>query len=392
MISSDVSALVDGIVDYTLEIESTHHAGRHNRLYARRKQLIETLTNHEASESGYLALLNHENAKVRLSTAWDCRYKNILTERVTSTLNALAALPGEIGDSARNCLQKEDFKTTSPPPSKTILYDAQPEGCTRTQAVSIIGVAFSDAWLQSILDLLRPSIRLWPKPVSQNPIASRFGGMPVVPTRWAWPVENDEPLLFLAQINCAEVKAYAGSEALPSAGLLAFFGDGDDVNGCGPTGGGRVYYFPDISHLNVAEKPLYDFEPQISCGLSFYNSFELPDPKNKLVTALNLSAEERDAYCDVSGKIAKFGLPSDWASVYNSKLFGWPKLVQGELDIIKYYQRIGMHPILLIQIGWYHDGAEWEGWGPGGLVYFVIDETALTEGRFEAAELDMQCT
>jgi len=49
-------------------------------------------------------------------------------------------------------------------------------------------------------------------------------------------------------------------------------------------------------------------------------------------------------------------------------------------------------PNLLLQIGWYHNGWDWESWGPGGTLYFTLNEKDIAERRFDRAELDVQCT
>jgi hypothetical protein len=72
-----------------------------------------------------------------------------------------------------------------------------------------------------------------------------------------------------------------------------------------------------------------------------------------------------------------------------SKLFGWPNLVQNDLDSIFRHANY-TQPQLLIQIGWYHDGQNWESWGPGSAQYFTLNESDLAAGRFGLAELEVQ--
>ena len=47
---------------------------------------------------------------------------------------------------------------------------------------------------------------------------------------------------------------------------------------------------------------------------------------------------------------------------------------------------------LLLQIGWYHDGRDWQHWGSGGIVYFILHADAIVAARFGDAEPEMQCT
>jgi hypothetical protein len=71
-------------------------------------------------------------------------------------------------------------------------------------------------------------------------------------------------------------------------------------------------------------------------------------------------------------------------------MFGWPDLIQRDLEAAS-QEAVGDEHLLL-QIGNYDNGVEGQGWGAGGLIYFVISDAALTEGRLEAARYEMQCT
>jgi uncharacterized protein YwqG len=196
-------------------------------------------------------------------------------------------------------------------------------------------------------------------------------------------------MLFLAQINCADLGPRAESFKLPASGVLSFFGDHDDVNGCGGYNGGAVYYFQDPQILALAPPPLDDFEPLITCDMDFYETLELPHPFSEAVQALDFDDDEKDAYHDLYAAFAHFGfdenLPLNDMDI--SKLFGWPDLVQHEIEDA-YSERTR----LLLQLGEYHDGTELCGWGPGGLLYFMMRPRDLTSWSFGQAELTVQCT
>jgi len=53
--------------------------------------------------------------------------------------------------------------------------------------------------------------------------ASRLGGLPELPSDLDWPVESGVPMMFIAQIDLASVRAEAGESALPPSGYLWFF-------------------------------------------------------------------------------------------------------------------------------------------------------------------------
>jgi uncharacterized protein YwqG len=181
----------------------------------------------------------------------------------------------------------------------------------------------------------------------------------------------------------------AGPSALPENGMLAFFGDEGEVSGCGSGIGGLVYYFEDTANLKPAPLPFENFKPLIGCDVAFYNSWEIPDPESQAIGSLKLSKEERDTYYDLCDAIGRApGMRESVAKEYVSKLFGWPSLVQDDLAIFRdgnYSQRR-----LLTQIGWYHDGENWESWDPGSALYFTLDESDLAAGRFGLAELEVQ--
>jgi len=271
----------------------------------------------------------------------------------------------------------------------TYAFVPAPAGCSREYAEESVRAAFVGVRQQSILDLIRPSVRIWPKPSSGNLLASRFGGIPAVPSNWSWPVPDDEQFVFVGQINCAEVYAEVGETPLPRAGLLSFFGGDEEINGCGASHGGLVYYFRDLSAMTLAAKPKENFKQLITCDLSFYRNMEIPDPESLAVRALGLTKDERDNYYDTIDVIARLGFPDDLHRDWISKLFGWPDLVQDDLDAMYVKSKPSD---LFLQIGWYHDGTNIESWGPGGALYFTMERQDFTAGRFSEAELQMQCS
>lgn len=74
-----------------------------------------------------------------------------------------------------------------------------------------------------------------------------------------------------------------------------------------------------------------------------------------------------------------------------SKLFGWPELIQRDLDCT--WSRGGeSRSQLLLQVGQYDNGAESHWWGPGGLLYFMISDADLAQRRLDRAVFEMQCS
>ncbi|HVT54959.1 MAG TPA: DUF1963 domain-containing protein [Xanthobacteraceae bacterium] len=271
---------------------------------------------------------------------------------------------------------------------------------TRDELEPLLFDAFPRATAAALLNLARPAIRVWPQllPPDAAPSASRFGGLPAVGQNWIWPTAalwrstDREPLWFLAQINCRDLVGFDCAKLLPDVGILSFFGDSDLVTGCvGTVGDGANYYWGSEDALSIAAVPVEDFEVLPSCGLGFAPAIELPDPLSREIEKLALDEPLKSRYWDFRKAVNTHGLPADVSSEINrSKLFGWPDLVQSELDSVC-AEEID-DPRLFLQIGNYDNGSETWGWGPGGLVYFIIGEDALKSARLEEGCIEMQCT
>ena len=79
----------------------------------------------------------------------------------------------------------------------------------------------------------------------------------MAPPDWQWPTVEGEPLLFVGQINCAELR---GAELLPPSGLLVFPGDYDAVHGSDSFGASGVYLWPDVDRVVAAKVPTDSLE------------------------------------------------------------------------------------------------------------------------------------
>lgn len=396
--------LVTAFVELTQEIAATDHVGRSNRLFDRREFVFKEIAAARDSTAALQALMGHTDPKIQLAIARLCKSADVMKAAALATLQRLAQMRDEVGDAAKAALDATSPPSKTPPRTpKDLAYLPLPGQMTRTVAEHIIRKSPLRDKAAELIALLRPAIGLWPIPDPQELTASRFGGMPAVPVDFVWPfLERElegEPYLFLAQINCGELGSLAKAHGLPETGLLSFFGDHDDVNGYSRGAASAVYYFPELDSLKTAALPIHDFVPQISCGIGFYENCELPDPFSKAATALNLTDHERDAFFDLGDAISGVvfqQVPND-GHVFNflappdgrSKLFGWPDLIQHELAT---NFGCSLEQRLLLQLGNYHNGRDWQCWGPGGLVYFTIAAKDLAARHFDRAELDMQST
>ncbi len=122
----------------------------------------------------------------------------------------------------------------------------------------------------AVIERLLPAIALAATRADDDEIAigaSKFGGAPDVPDGFAWPMRDDAPLVFMAQINLAEIAPFDIENQLPSSGVLSFFydmnEDGDWPFGeMADEGGWRVFHFEgDLERAQVPE------QAQISHGL-----------------------------------------------------------------------------------------------------------------------------
>jgi len=63
-------------------------------------------------------------------------------------------------------------------------------------------------------------------------------------------MEDDEPLVFVAQINRSELHELPGTEVLPPSGLLSFFAEYDGVMACRFEARTiAIHYWPDVDAL-----------------------------------------------------------------------------------------------------------------------------------------------
>ncbi|MGP0058416.1 MAG: YwqG family protein [Beijerinckiaceae bacterium] len=386
-----LSGLVAALRTKTQEMAATDHVGHFNRLFTQRQQIYAAIEAHPAGAEALRQLFDDPDPRVQLDVAQHCKYRKIELDAALSTLQRLALRADKIGRDAKSSLEfqlPESSGTKSEFVPRVFRFLPRPPGCSKAAAEEMIRTAFLPEWAERIADLLRPAIRIWPKKSAGLPTGSRFGGLPVVPPDWDWPFADEEPFVFLAQINCAELGPQAKLFNLPDKGILSFFGDHDEINGV-PSNGGAIYYFKHTDELRVSALPIEGDEPLITCDMDFYETFELPHPFSNAIETLAFNKKQRDTYCDLYEALAQFGFDESEHLNENdiSKLLGWPDLVQREVE-----DPVSGRTQLLLQLGQFRDGTELAGWGPGGLLYFIIAPCELAAWSFDRAELTMQCT
>lgn len=255
-----------------------------------------------------------------------------------------------------------------------------------------VAAAYPDEFGRWLASQIRPAILPWPRPEPTNPAVSRFGGKPLAPKDWTWPAYDDEPMLFIAQIDCAVLQGTAIASLLPPDGLLSFFGD-PDLSGGSDFGGGKergaVFHWPRETELVTRDPPEPDIEIVPCAGIEFLETFTLPH--------LFSSVVERQAKGGVDDRDFRMRYPerrgfsslADGTKVSPdnmSQFLGWPQWVQNEL----YAPDTRAKWRLLLQVGTYDNGVKNHWWGPGGSLYFMIRETDLAARRFDRVEFDAQ--
>lgn len=189
----------------------------------------------------------------------------------------------------------------------------------------------------------------WKDPEEGGPPlgTSRLGGWPDLPLQTDWPMWEDRPMAFLAQINLPEMHAANPEVRLPDSGLLSFFlgctnqtyaPDEDPseryfinlMAGSDPDkpDGWRILFFPDT---NALRRTRYDREPlpmlhdPAACEPRHFRKV-LPDEQSVAYEQLELTDEERERY---NLLLVRTGGDADVGSDHDNQLMGYPMLLQG---------------------------------------------------------------
>jgi uncharacterized protein YwqG len=346
--------------------EATDHAGRQKRFIQLRFAVIRELKSRGLERAFLRRFTEHADPQVREHTS---AYLLSLDEPA----NVAMAVP-------RSPLRPEITWQCDYPP---------PLGLTRGEIAARLRESVPRE-CDRLMRLALPAIRLWPQRRADVPAdTSRFGGTPVAPRDWQWPTHEAEPLLFIGQVNCAELSGLPGAELLPATGLLAFFGDHDAVTGCFPFSQGGVYHWPDIDRLVPTQAPIEPADVFLSCALIPQAIIDLPHPSSHAVTELDLTPDEQNSYHTAWLEIRHHGIPEACAGYAGfSKLLGWPDVVQDELSRFSESENAR----LLLQVDAYCNGEDMQHYGPGGSLYYVLPEESLRAQRYEDCELEGQFT
>ncbi|MCG8367819.1 MAG: DUF1963 domain-containing protein [Pseudanabaenales cyanobacterium] len=270
---------------------------------------------------------------------------------------------------------------------------------------------------EGIEELLAPAIHISKLYTDVSEIGiSRIGGSPDVPANFKYPYWKDEPLGFLAQINCSDLTNYDTDNVLPHHGMLYFFyniveqpwGYDPEDRGCS-----AVIYIPVPETLNRSRLPL-GFKAEKVCLKAFRISFKivpsLPNPNAS--TPFDFEGEGFDK-ADIRNY---FNLLEDLEQQYaprpSHQLLGHADTLQNDMQ--KQCQLVS-HGFYLgggISAGSHNPykrvleagASEWRllcqfdsdidaeaQWGDMGLLFFWIRKSALRERQFGEICTILQC-
>ncbi len=267
----------------------------------------------------------------------------------------------------------------------------------RLEAESLIRQHAPQRLQEQLISLLRPAIALTATRTDDAHIpvgASKFGGAPDVPADFVWPMWNDKPLGFLAQINLEEVAAFDVDRLLPKSGLLSFFYDVDEpeFTDVSTPGSWRVSFFDNVEKRTSIEREtgFHSALIHFSGGWSSPQTVDVP-PEND---HWQWQSACESSPCSSTGErpyqghqMLGYGSPvtsdASWFASWRSRGDGeWRTVTPTTAEVHEW--------ILLFQL----DSDEEIGtmWGDVGTLFFLIKKEDLAMRAFERVWMELQFT
>ena len=274
---------------------------------------------------------------------------------------------------------------------------------------SVIRSRFPAARAQQILSLALPAIAISTASINLAPGIgrSRFGGWPDLPPEAIWPCYEGAPMVFVAQINLADLKGWKPAEVLPEEGLLSFFADDEASQGCGCwyNGQGAVLFydgaFAKLS-LNMAPRasPRASQQQIVApsvppAAMRFAETLSLPYRWSDPFNSLQMSELEMEEYSAALGEIFGSGEP------VLHQMLGHAATIQHDNRAMLaglWAADSGQGPAsaedmrLLLQVDTLPSAPFPFTWGDGGHLYFWIHVDDLAKRRFDRVLFDMDCS
>ena len=219
-------ALLDAYVENVHAFQAVEHVGAKNRIMERRFEIVDELKARSGPSLPLMRiLLDHSDPHVRLSTA--IKFRTIDHAAFERTVRPLAERSDEVGRDAQSSLRiDEHFQKVGYPEHDTPRVarelptglqwqcDNPPPAAMPRDEIARRLRAELPTTADRLMALSKAAIGLWPqRPRKDIPVrASRFGGMPSAPFGWSWPMHETEPMLFVGQINCADLHGMPGAD------------------------------------------------------------------------------------------------------------------------------------------------------------------------------------
>lgn len=265
---------------------------------------------------------------------------------------------------------------------------------SRIEAENLIR-QYAPARLQdAVIERLLPSIALAATPTPDADIAigaSKFGGAPDVPEGFLWPMWNERPLSFMAQINLDEIAPFDIENKLPSSGLLSFFyfmADEDEwpYGDIGQEEGWRVFHFAgDLSRAEVPD------EAQIEHGIltaTLTPRAQWSAPKHPYY----VNGEQWNDWPDEQVE-NWWKMNEVFAAEAPHLMFGYPQDIQDDarMEVANRLERDTLDDWhLLLQMGT-DDTINWM-WGDCGALFFLMHRDDLANREWDKCWLIAQCS
>ena len=264
-----------------------------------------------------------------------------------------------------------------------------------------------------IMAAIKPAIPISNVKTQEGVIgASRFGGMPDIPTDFEWVLREDIPLSFLAQINCADLQGFTSAKNLPSSGMLYFFYDAiEQPWGFDPSdrGSSAIIYHPSTENLIPSTLPE---GADIDNGwlfpayaVQFREILSLPNYDSQAFEQLSISQNSVDDYVNLIVDVNELMAANEPIH----QMLGHSSNIQGDMQlecqlilhginygdgysesIAKDLEAGASDWLLLLQLD--SDDDLGMMWGDMGMLYFWIQESSLQSKRFDEAWTILQCS
>jgi len=236
---------------------------------------------------------------------------------------------------------------------------------------------------------------------------SKIGGLPDLPAAFPWPRWRGAPLAFLAQLDCAAMRAAGGPDWLPGSGTLFFFYHAElETWGFDPEdrGSWAVIHDPQGGAARPVAPPEDLAPPHAELPVGFRPIRSLPDPGRLRpfgFTAMD-DAEWDDAYemmlhafgAGERHQVGGFPAPIQADSMERECQLASNGIYVGNAEGYKHPEAAALAPgatewRLLLQLD--SDDSAGMMWGDCGRLYFWIRESDALAGNFDAVWMVLQC-